>query len=121
MESNKCIVKSCRVNLVLHDLYMAPEDPVMLKNWQEVLITTDSAFYVCSKHFSQKDFEKNLAEDAIPALYLSDEVIKLENDCCGLCLKETEDKFKISSDLGELGDLGEIFREISGYEVNLRK
>ena len=115
MDVNKCCVKSCKVNPALHDLYLVPEEPNVLKRWQEALLTTETDFYVCDHHFEKKYFEKNLTDDAVPALFLSDEIIKLENDCCGLCLKVTDDKFKISSDLGEL------FKEISGYEVRVKQ
>jgi hypothetical protein len=69
---------------------------------------------VCERHFSKNSLivEKNLRESAVPTLHLKEENFKLENDCCGFCLEDLNERHEIQHESKD------IFMEITGYAVS---
>lgn len=111
----KCDVKCCKFKS--KQLFPSPKDPSQLMKWKVAVDINRSAFNVCEKHFNEQDLiiEKNLVDDAVPALYLFDDPIKVCNyDCCGICLDDAKYKAKMY----EISDtVYEVFIEITGYKV----
>lgn len=109
---DKCEVKNCANTSILKDLFSPGQ---LLKEWQRAVGTDKEEFFVCEKHFMKKDVivEKNLIDEAIPRLHLngSNESMKLENYCCGVCLEDVTENIAISLDCIKM------FKEISGFEV----
>lgn len=111
---NKCVVESCVKSCEI-DLFVSPQDPVLLKKWQKSVHTRKRDFFVCAEHFSKKDIviDKNLEENAVPLLHLSDDAIKLENECCGACLEDLDEMLDMTLEMKN------TFLEITTYEVIL--
>lgn len=109
-----CEVKNCKNSSKVVDLFVSPRNQKLLKQWQKAISTTESEFFVCERHFTKTKIiiEKNIEETAIPELHLTDDVFKLENDCCGLCLNVSNNLTEISKEASEM------FKEISQFEVN---
>jgi hypothetical protein len=117
MDEYHCKVSCCRSSSRSHDLFVSPHNRNVLEQWQTAIGTKEEEFYVCDRHFQKKDLviEKTLKDPpAVPILHLTDENIKLENDCCGFCLEETGNLIKIQKEPKD------AFMDITGYEVNLK-
>lgn len=112
----RCEVKNCCKSSILGDLFMSPQEPNLLKQWQKTIGTNKSDFFVCERHFNKEEiiFEKNLKDTAVPKLHLTGESFKLENNCCGLCLNDLDEPHEISRESRD------YFIEISGCEVSER-
>lgn len=108
-----CEVKNCSSSSDSKDLFTSPQDEKLLKLWQNAVGTESVEFYVCQRHFAKRDLliETNILYGAIPALNLPNQNIKLENNCCGVCLEDL--------DVGQLvsPEYRDLFKEISDYEV----
>lgn len=111
---NKCIVRSCGANDV--DLFISPQDLPMLKKWQAAVLTQSEEFFVCEKHFAPKDLvlDKTLEDEAVPILHLTKERYELEDDCCGICLDELDERLELDRELQT------IFMEITKFEVKMK-
>lgn len=55
--------------------------------------------------------DKNIEDNAVPKLHLSEENFKLTNDHCGVCLKQTADAICHINEM-----LSNIFQDITGYQ-----
>lgn len=113
----KCFIKNCKNKSEEKFLFHAPTNKIMLTKWQNALDTKESKFYVCDYHFKSSDLKiivnKELKVDAVPMLFLDDDddEIKVENDCCGVCLKTSNGYFNVTPEMKS------DFKELSGYDM----
>lgn len=94
---NQCAVKSCQ--LTPRYVYHSPKDQERLKMWKSVLCIDKNDFYVCERHFKERDMKtgKILLTSAVPKLYLTQDVSP--SMICESCLEPREIKLRKSDDL----------------------
>lgn len=111
---HKCEVKNCTKKRNNYELFTSPRNEMVARKWRKAVGTNKHTFFVCEYHFNKNDVvvKKNLKTLAVPELNLDDDGIKIENNCCGLCLEDYEEYHEIQTEYKE------IFSEITGYGVS---